>query len=29
MDQVASKDDVWQKFLYDNAAKVLGLPPRG
>jgi predicted TIM-barrel fold metal-dependent hydrolase len=28
MDAVAFKDSVWPKFLYDNAAKLLGLPPR-
>jgi predicted TIM-barrel fold metal-dependent hydrolase len=29
MDAVPFKDSVWPKFLYDNAAKLLGLPPRG
>ena len=29
MDAVPFKDAVWPKFLYDNAAKVMGLPPRG
>ena len=28
MDDVPFKDEVWPKFLYDNAARVLGLPPR-
>jgi predicted TIM-barrel fold metal-dependent hydrolase len=28
MDAVPFKDAVWPKFLHDNAAKVLGLPPR-
>lgn len=28
MDQVPFKDEVWPKFLYDNAAKLLKLPPR-
>ncbi|WP_309140939.1 amidohydrolase family protein [Novosphingobium sp. G106] len=28
MDEVPFKAEVWPKFLYDNAAKVLGLPPR-
>jgi hypothetical protein len=28
MDAVPFKDSVWPKFLYDNAAKLLGLPPR-
>lgn len=28
MDNVPFKDDVWPKFLYDNAAEVLDLPPR-
>ena len=28
MDEVPFKDEVWSKFLYDNAARVLGLPPR-
>jgi len=27
MDQVPFKDHVWPKFLHNNAAKVLGLPP--
>jgi predicted TIM-barrel fold metal-dependent hydrolase len=28
MDEVGFKDEVWPKFLYDNAAKVMGLSPR-
>ncbi|WP_309140984.1 amidohydrolase family protein [Novosphingobium sp. G106] len=28
MDHVPLKDEVWPKFLYDNAAKLLKLPPR-
>lgn len=28
MDRVPFKDAVWPKFLYDNAAKLLKLPPR-
>ena len=28
MDRVPFKDHVWPKFLYDNAAKLLKLPPR-
>jgi predicted TIM-barrel fold metal-dependent hydrolase len=28
MDAVPFKDEVWPKFLYDNAAKVMGLPAR-
>jgi predicted TIM-barrel fold metal-dependent hydrolase len=28
MDQVPFKDEVWPKFLYDNAAALLELPPR-
>lgn len=28
MDEVGFKDEVWPKFLYGNAAKVLGLPTR-
>jgi predicted TIM-barrel fold metal-dependent hydrolase len=27
MDDVPFKDEVWPKFLHDNAARVLGLPP--
>ncbi|MEJ5975856.1 amidohydrolase family protein [Novosphingobium sp. PS1R-30] len=29
MDAVPFKDEVWGKFLYDNAAKLLKLPARG
>jgi predicted TIM-barrel fold metal-dependent hydrolase len=28
LDQVGFRPEVWPKFLYDNAARVLGLPPR-
>ena len=28
MDRVPFKDEVWPKFLYDNAAKLLKLPAR-
>jgi predicted TIM-barrel fold metal-dependent hydrolase len=28
MDAVPFKDEVWPKFLYDNAAKLMGLPAR-
>jgi len=29
LDDVAFKDEVWPKFLRENAARVLGLPRNG